>query len=70
MSSNTQIKAGDKVQLKSGGPEMTVEEVTERGYAKCVWFISDKLETHAFKTIALEIAPDYPSGDPGDIFEN
>lgn len=42
-----QIKAGDVVQLKSGGPLMTVANVDMYGYentlsAYCDWFIQDK----------------------------
>ncbi|MBK3404168.1 DUF2158 domain-containing protein [Methylorubrum populi] len=39
------IKAGDVVQLKSGGPKMTVnwaEEQYGRLMANCDWFIQDK----------------------------
>ena len=37
------FKAGDVVQLKSGGPRMTIEEIgrfghADRDQAKCVWF--------------------------------
>ncbi|NTJ66019.1 DUF2158 domain-containing protein [Agrobacterium rhizogenes] len=44
---NNEIKAGSVVQLKSGGPKMTVAETGEYGYdgyqsAKCHWFIQDK----------------------------
>ena len=33
----TQFEAGDKVQLKSGGPVMTVES-TEENTVNCIWF--------------------------------
>jgi uncharacterized protein YodC (DUF2158 family) len=38
------FKVGDVVQLKSGGPMMTVEEVEERTVF-CIWF--DKTERKA-----------------------
>jgi uncharacterized protein YodC (DUF2158 family) len=33
-----QFKVGDIVQLKSGGPKMTVESIESTGAAFCVWF--------------------------------
>jgi uncharacterized protein YodC (DUF2158 family) len=34
-----EIKEGDQVQVKSGGPVMTVQEITDGGkFALCVWF--------------------------------
>ena len=44
---NEQISPGDVVQLKSGGPLMTVAEVGEPAYggperAWCDWFLQDK----------------------------
>lgn len=32
------FKVGDVVELKSGGPDMTVEDITDDGVA-CVWFV-------------------------------
>jgi uncharacterized protein YodC (DUF2158 family) len=32
-----QLKLGDKVQLKSGGPVMTVAEIDSAGEALCKW---------------------------------
>lgn len=34
-----QFKVGDVVQLKSGGPKMTVAEVLSDGKLWCQWFI-------------------------------
>ena len=33
-----EIKKGDIVKLKSGGPVMTVEDIKDGKYATCVWF--------------------------------
>jgi uncharacterized protein YodC (DUF2158 family) len=48
-----EIKAGDVVQLKSGGPEMTVTEVGLDGFEKptvwVVWFEKNKKESDAFQ---------------------
>lgn len=34
----TDIEVGSVVQLKSGGPEMTVDSISEKGEAYCLWF--------------------------------
>lgn len=36
--SEQQFKAGDVVQLKSGGPHMTVSSILPGGSADCTWF--------------------------------
>lgn len=36
-----QFKLGDVVRLKSGGPKMTVAEVTNDGYIDCEWFADE-----------------------------
>jgi len=50
MTNQTNLKVGDIVQLKSGGPEMTVQTVpTEKGTVyKCQWFAGKKLEVGLF----------------------
>lgn len=52
----TQIyKEGDLVQLKSGGPVMTVTSVSPRGdHVTAMWFSGKKLEEGHFPMIALE----------------
>lgn len=35
---NMPFKMGDVVQLKSGGPVMTIEHVNEHGHCTCIWF--------------------------------
>ncbi|WP_116654463.1 YodC family protein [Pelagibacterium sediminicola] len=42
-----EIKLGDVVQLKSGGPKMTVANIDRYGYdstesARCDWFVANK----------------------------
>ncbi|RIA37615.1 uncharacterized protein YodC (DUF2158 family) [Hephaestia caeni] len=46
------IVAGDVVQLKSGGPTMTVEWV-EDSAAYCVWFDGKKQSGERFYTTSL-----------------
>ncbi len=47
-----EIKAGDVVQLKSGGPKMTVRSVTGRE-CKCQWFDESKLTSGMFRLASL-----------------
>lgn len=56
----TEFKAGDVVQLKSGGPKMTVESIDNYSYtaepdlkAKCVWFEGTKQHDSLFALAAL-----------------
>ena len=39
------FKVGDVVQLKSGGPTMTVTDVAGTDAVSCVWFDSNNKET-------------------------
>ena len=59
------FKVGDQVQLKSGGPVMTVAGVVKHlsgmvdvqqtnGHIKCQWFSGKKLETGAFPSESLQ----------------
>jgi uncharacterized protein YodC (DUF2158 family) len=52
-----EFQAGDVVQLKSGGPEMTVTEVGldvfEKQTVWCVWFVGTKQEEGTFPPAAL-----------------
>lgn len=60
---STEIKAGDVVKLKSGGPTMTVSEIGyEQGYengpqsAWCDWFDDkNQPQTKVFKLSALQL---------------
>lgn len=45
------MKAGDVVQLKSGGPAMTIEKIFNSGsvqYASCAWFEKADQKSHNF----------------------
>jgi uncharacterized protein YodC (DUF2158 family) len=55
------MKIGDVVQLKSGGPEMTVVDKGASSpsdvrppYFKCVWFDGANVVTHSFPEEALD----------------
>lgn len=54
------FKAGDLVQLKSGGPKMTVERVDRDGGVYAVWFAGAKREHAHFSSAALKPATDEP----------
>jgi uncharacterized protein YodC (DUF2158 family) len=43
----SEFKIGDVVQLKSGGPKMTVTKVSAEGYL-CRWFQQDHFTGHKF----------------------
>lgn len=50
-----EVKIGDVVQLKSGGPTMTIEDIDDSGNVKCKWFDKDQtLHTESFKLEMLE----------------
>lgn len=52
------FSAGDVVQLKSGGPLMTVEEVDHTTFnepmAICIWFHKDQMERNSFSLRVLQ----------------
>lgn len=50
------FKVGEVVQLRSGGPEMTVSDTSvysEPDHVRCQWFGGRKLETGKFPTASL-----------------
>jgi len=57
-----ELKAGDVVQLKSGGPEMTIQGIGKYGFgathdtANCVWFEGKKRMEALFELATLKIA--------------
>ena len=59
------IKPGDVVELKSGGPAMTVEDIGNSGtpWANCSWFEGSKFTRETFELAALRIRP----SDPDDL---
>ena len=42
---STELKEGDLVILKSGGPTMTIKEIKEE-VASCIWFNKDRVTEH------------------------
>jgi uncharacterized protein YodC (DUF2158 family) len=55
-----EIKPGDVVTLKSGGPEMTVERTSDGGIGlqaviECSWFAGGQLKRNTFSKGALAI---------------
>jgi uncharacterized protein YodC (DUF2158 family) len=39
-----QFKTGDVVEIKSGGPDMTIREIRNDGLVSCKWWSSTKQE--------------------------
>jgi uncharacterized protein YodC (DUF2158 family) len=59
--SEQQLKVGDVVQLKSGGPAMTVNSISPNGAAiECVWFDDD--DNRQFDTFAPATLAPYEVG--------
>jgi len=48
----SQFKPGDIVVLKSGGPKMTVDSISDNNIS-CIWFADNKAESRTFKEITL-----------------
>ncbi len=51
-----EFNIGDIIQLKSGGPKMTVMSLPDvrGGYIRCQWFAGSKLESGSFPQESLE----------------
>jgi uncharacterized protein YodC (DUF2158 family) len=58
------FKAGDIVQLKSGGPSMTLTSVDHRGYVRAAWFAGAIREHGYFHLDALISATAEPAKRP------
>lgn len=64
------LRVGDVVQLKSGGPKMTIKEMGKYGMgntthieAKCAWFDGTKLKEELFEPESLKkVNPDAAPG--------
>ena len=51
------FQVGDVVTLKSGGPEMTVQEVYNNDdWCKCTWFLDGKRYNDSFREATIELA--------------
>jgi uncharacterized protein YodC (DUF2158 family) len=59
-------KVGDQVQLNSGGPVMTVQQVLSTGSDyRCQWFAGKKLESGTFPGVSLIVPKPSPQqGNP------
>jgi uncharacterized protein YodC (DUF2158 family) len=51
-----QFRVGDVVELKSGGPEMTVSFILPTGKVFCVWFDRSEKMEETFPPEALQLA--------------
>jgi uncharacterized protein YodC (DUF2158 family) len=56
----TAFKSGDVVQLRSGGPKMTVASINGPKVVT-TWFVSNKLQRGMFSADTLALASDEPS---------
>ncbi|MCY4319004.1 MAG: DUF2158 domain-containing protein [Alphaproteobacteria bacterium] len=53
-----QIKPGDVVRLKSGGPEMTISKIDDNKIAYCTWFVNlEGPHTSSFRLHMLSLEP-------------
>ena len=66
--STDNIKDGDNVRLKSGGPKMTVQQVTAGGIADCVWAMDDgTFRSRSFPLVCLNKADGQPPQDNAHV---
>ncbi|MDD9210807.1 YodC family protein [Aeromonas dhakensis] len=47
------MNVGDEVQLKSGGPVMTIVALRDGGVVECGWFDGGSYKTDLFPQVAL-----------------
>jgi uncharacterized protein YodC (DUF2158 family) len=57
------FKKGDVVQLKSGGPRMTIDGTVGTDKFICKWFHDNKVLSETFASDALEIYEELDFGD-------
>jgi len=50
----SEFEEGDVVQLKSGGPQMTIKEFIREGMVICNWFAEDELKGATFSINTIE----------------
>lgn len=48
------FNVGDIVKVKSGGPKMTVDQITHKGEVSCTWFSGSKMQTGYFHPETLQ----------------
>lgn len=58
--SNQELKIGDLVKLKSGGPAMTVNNIQENGQIYCQWFVRKEAREEYFSPNALQLVEKSP----------
>lgn len=58
------IKVGDVVQLKSGGPRMTVSYLGDGGKMECTWMLKGKVRWATFVAATLTVIPPHDSDGP------
>ena len=65
-----QLKIGDVVQLKSGGPVMTVDSEGADGHLVCQWFEGSDVKKATFPIASLQAAeaPPKPVAPPAVTF--
>jgi uncharacterized protein YodC (DUF2158 family) len=52
------FKSGDFVQLRSGGPKMTVTDLAYKGHYNCKWFAGSKLNQGVFAEDEIQPYPE------------
>jgi uncharacterized protein YodC (DUF2158 family) len=69
MGSSNELKMGDVVMLKSGGPKMTIANISEprpgpvppAKWVRCIWFDGSNIYEYSFDSTGLVKVPDKPA---------